>query len=75
MTNHQNYQDTYPIEDKEIIAEMLRFNSKDPEVEYLNKEDSDSLQEMLDNMYETEYRLVRRYFSDIKNEKSDLGNL
>lgn len=75
MTNHQNYQDTYPIEDKEIIAEMLRFNSKDPEVEYLNKEESDSLQEMLDNMYETEYRLVRRYFSDIKNEKSDLGNL
>ena len=54
---------------------MLRFNSKDPEVEYLNKEESDSLQEMLDNMYETEYRLVRRYFSDIKNEKSDLGNL
>ena len=75
MTNHQNYQDTYPIKDKEIIAEMLRFNSKDPEVEYLNKEESDSLQEMLDNMYETEYRLVRRYFSDIKNEKSDLGNL
>ena len=75
MTNHQNYQDTYPIEDKEIIAEMLRFNSKDHEVEYLNKEESDSLQEMLDNMYETEYRLVRRYFSDIKNEKSDLGNL
>lgn len=75
MTNHQNYQDTYPIEDEEIIAEMLRFNSKDPEVEYLNKEESDSLQEMLDNMYETEYRLVRRYFSDIKNEKSDLGNL
>ena len=75
MTNHQNYQDTYTIEDKEIIAEMLRFNSKDPEVEYLNKEESDSLQEMLDNMYETEYRLVRRYFSDIKNEKSDLGNL
>jgi hypothetical protein len=75
MTNHQDYQDTYPIEDEEIIAEMLRFNSKDPEVEYLNKEESDSLQEMLDNMYETEYRLVRRYFSDIKNEKSDLGNL
>ena len=75
MTNHQNYQDTYPIKDEEIIAEMLRFNSKDPEVEYLNKEESDSLQEMLDNMYETEYRLVRRYFSDIKNEKSDLGNL
>ena len=75
MTNHQNYQDTYPITDEEIIAEMLRFNSKDPEVEYLNKEESDSLQEMLDNMYETEYRLVRRYFSDIKNEKSDLGNL
>jgi ribosomal protein S13 len=75
MTNHKNYQDTYPIEDEEIIAEMLRFNSKDPEVEYLNKEESDSLQEMLDNMYETEYRLVRRYFSDIKNEKSDLGNL
>lgn len=75
MTNHQNYQDTYPIEDEEIIAEMLRFNSKDPEVKYLNKEESDSLQEMLDNMYETEYRLVRRYFSDIKNEKSDLGNL
>ena len=75
MTNHQNYQDTYPIKDKEIIAEMLRFNSKDPEVEYLNNEESDSLQEMLDNMYETEYRLVRRYFSDIKNEKSDLGNL
>ena len=75
MTNHQNYQDTYPITDEEIIAEMLRFNSKDPEVEYLNKEESDSLQEMLDNMYETEYRLVRRYFFDIKNEKSDLGNL
>ena len=75
MTNHQNYQDTYPIKDEEIIAEMLRFNSKDHEVEYLNKEESDSLQEMLDNMYETEYRLVRRYFSDIKNEKSDLGNL
>ena len=75
MTNHQNYQDTYPIKDEEIIAEMLRFNSKDPEVKYLNKEESDSLQEMLDNMYETEYRLVRRYFSDIKNEKSDLGNL
>ena len=75
MTNHQNYQDTYPITDEEIIAEMLRFNSKDPEVEYLNKEESDSLQEMLNNMYETEYRLVRRYFSDIKNEKSDLGNL
>lgn len=75
MTNHQNYQDTYPIKDEEIITEMLRFNSKDPEVEYLNKEESDSLQEMLDNMYETEYRLVRRYFSDIKNEKSDLGNL
>ena len=75
MTNHQNYQDTYPITDEEIIAEMLRFNSKDPEVEYLNKEESNSLQEMLDNMYETEYRLVRRYFSDIKNEKSDLGNL
>ena len=75
MTNHQNYQDTYPIKDEEIIAEMLRFNSKDPEVEYLNKEEADSLQEMLDNMYETEYRLVRRYFSDIKNEKSDLGNL
>ena len=75
MTNHQDYQDTYPITDKDIIEEMLRFNSKDPEVEYLNKEESDSLQEMLDNMYETEYRLVRRYFSDIKNEKSDLGNL
>ena len=75
MTNHQNYQDTYPITDEEIIAEMLRFNSKDPEVEYLNKEESDSLEEMLDNMYETEYRLVRRYFSDIKNKKSDLGNL
>ena len=75
MTNHQNYQDTYPIKDEEIIAEMLRFNSKDPEVEYLNNEESDFLQEMLDNMYETEYRLVRRYFSDIKNEKSDLGNL
>lgn len=75
MTNHQNYQDTYPIKDEEIIAEMLRFNSKDPEVEYLNKEEADSLQEMLDNMYEIEYRLVRRYFSDIKNEKSDLGNL
>ena len=75
-----NYQPTLfekenPKFDEEIIVEMLRFNSKDPEVEYLNKEESNSLQEMLDNMYETEYRLVRRYFSDIKNEKSDLGNL
>ena len=74
-TNHQNYQDTYPITDEDIIEELMRFNSNDSDVDYLNKEEKDSLQEMLNNMYETEYRLVRRYFSDIKNEKPDLGNL
>ena len=69
MTNHQNYQDTYPITDKDIIEELMRFNSKDSDVDYLNKEEADSLQEMLDNMYETEYRLIRRYFYNIKQEK------
>ena len=69
MTNHQDYQDTYPITDKDIIEELMRFNSKDSDVDYLNKEEADSLQEMLDNMYETEYRLIRRYFYNIKQEK------
>jgi hypothetical protein len=69
MTNHQDYQDTYPITDKDIIEELMRFNSKDSDVDYLNKEEADNLQEMLDNMYETEYRLIRRYFYNIKQEK------
>ena len=69
MTNHQDYQDTYPITDKDIIEELMRFNSKDSDVDYLNKEEAGSLQEMLDNMYETEYRLIRRYFYNIKQEK------
>jgi hypothetical protein len=69
MTNHQDYQDTYPITDKDIIEELMRFNSKDSDVDYLNKEEADSLQEMLNNMYETEYRLIRRYFYNIKQEK------
>lgn len=69
MTNHQDYQDTYPITDKDIIEELMRFNSKDPDVDYLNKEEEDNLQEMLNNMYETEYRLIRRYFYNIKQEK------